>query len=68
MKNQLKYRFVLLALVSVCFVLIGFQNIYGQDNNKNRVRLNADYFKVIDGEKYLDLKATARVDKYVWQG
>jgi hypothetical protein len=38
--------------------------IYAQDNTeKHRVRLKADYFKVIDGEQYIDIGAISKIEK-----
>ena len=63
MKIQLKFRFIFIALLSVILLSLSFQNLYAQDAKKNKLRLKADYFKIMDGESYLDIKATAKVDK-----
>jgi len=63
MNIQLKFRFIFIALLSVFLLSASFQNLYAQDAKKNKLRLKADYYKIMDGESYLDIKATAKVDK-----
>ena len=53
--------FFLFILVSLGLGTIE-NDLYAQ-NKKNRARINADYVKVIDSEHYLNIKASARVDK-----
>lgn len=48
--------------VAVCFSL-NTQELNAQSNNKNKLRINADYTKIMDGESFLNIKASARVDK-----
>jgi len=52
---------VLFILVSLGLGTAG-NDLYAQ-NKKNRARINADYIKVIGGEHYLNIKASARIDK-----
>jgi hypothetical protein len=40
-----------------------FEILNAQDAKKNSVRLKADYIKIMDGEIYLNIKATSRIDK-----
>jgi hypothetical protein len=63
MKNQLNFRAVFLAIISVFVLATSFQNLNAQSVKKNKLRIKAQYIHVMDGEAYLDLKATARVDK-----
>lgn len=58
MKNQLKFRTVFLVFLSVFIFTAGF----AQNEKKERVRLRAEYVKIMDGEIYFELKASARVD------
>ncbi|MGB5668303.1 MAG: hypothetical protein WBM53_15815 [Maribacter sp.] len=63
MKNKTKFRldfpgFLFLFLFTMCF-----QNLYAQDAEKNRIRLGADFVKIMDAENYLEIKATARIEK-----
>jgi len=63
MKTQIKYRFVLLAFLVVFSTNMAFQELYAQEVEKHRVRLKLDYIKVMEGDAYLDIKASARIDK-----
>ena len=62
MKNQFKNNFIYLALLGVFILATGFQKLYAQDAEKNRVRLKADYVKIMDGEVYFNIKAGAKID------
>jgi hypothetical protein len=44
-------------------IVFGFQNIYGQDAKKNKVRIKVDYVKIMDGEVFFDIKTSSRIDK-----
>ena len=63
MKNQLNFRLIFLAFISVVLLTTSFQNIYAQKAKKNKVRLKAQYVKIMDGEIYFDISATSRVKK-----
>lgn len=63
MNGQTKYRFLLLAFLGVLSINMAFQGLYAQEAEKNRVRLKLDYVKIMDGDAYLDIKASARIDK-----
>jgi hypothetical protein len=63
MKNQLKFRFIFLALVSVFFVATGFQNLNAQNTKKNKVRLKSNYVKIMDSLSYIDIAATSKIKK-----
>jgi hypothetical protein len=63
MKIQIKYRFVLLAFLGVFSLNMVFQSLYAQEVKKNRVRLKLDYIKVMESDAYLDIKASAKIDK-----
>lgn len=58
MKNQLKFRTVFLVFLSVFFITSGFS----QEVEKSKVRLKADYVKVMDGEVYFNINASAKVN------
>ncbi|MCK5400890.1 MAG: hypothetical protein KAJ28_04585 [Flavobacteriaceae bacterium] len=62
-KNQLNYRFIFLALISVFLISTGFQDLNAQAAKKNKIRLKADYVKIMDGESYLDITATSKIEK-----
>jgi len=63
MKNRFEVYFVFLAFLSVFLLTMGSQNLLAQDGEKNRIRISANYFKIMDGEAYFDIKASARIDK-----
>jgi len=63
MRNQLKFQSIFIALLSVFILIPGFQNLYAQSAKKNKVRIKAQYIKVMNGEAYLDIKATSKIKK-----
>ena len=56
------YKLSLVLLVGLFFTLIPGHEANAQQK-KERVRLNADYVKVTGKEHYLDIKASARIDR-----
>ena len=50
-----------LLFLSFFFLLTG--GAQGQSEKKARIRLTATYVNVIDHEQYLNIKASARVDR-----
>ena len=62
MKNQLKFRFIFLVILSV-LSLTSFQDVYAQKIKKSKVRLKAQYVKIMEGDIYIDISATSRVKK-----
>ncbi len=62
-KNQLNSRFIILALLGVFMFSTALNNLYAQKTKKNKVRLNVQYVKIMDGEIYFDIKASARIKK-----
>ena len=58
MKNQLKFRTIFLVFLSVFFITSGFS----QEVEKAKVRLKADYVKVMGGEVYFNINASAKVN------
>jgi hypothetical protein len=64
MKTTLKFRSVFFALTFYLIAIPVFQNINAQEKpEKNRLRLKVDYVKIMGGEIYFDIGATARIDK-----
>jgi len=63
MKNQLNFRIIFLALISVFVFTTSFYEVQAQNAKKNKVRLKAQYIKIMDGESYLDIKATSKINK-----
>ena len=62
-KNQFNFRFIILALLGVLIFSTASNNLYAQKTKKNKVRLNVQYVKIMDGEIYFDIKASARIKK-----
>ena len=63
MKNLLnKQLSTLILMISILFALFLSNEIVAQQK-KERIRLNADYIKVTGKEHYLDIKASARIDR-----
>ncbi|RLD28680.1 MAG: hypothetical protein DRI75_05900 [Bacteroidetes bacterium] len=63
MKNLLNYRFIFLLLVSIFLFSSSFQNLNAQNAKKNKVRLKADYVKIMNEEVYFNIRATSRIGK-----
>lgn len=63
MKNILKFRFIVLAFLGMFLYSASFSSLYGQDAKKNKLRIKADYFKIVDSISYLDIATTSRIDK-----
>lgn len=51
------------AVLLISFLFFGVAELVGQSQEKHRVRLKADYIKYMDARSYLDVKASARIDK-----
>jgi len=62
MKDRKKLYILSFVLLCVFLITSGFNDVYGQAK-KNKVRLKADYVKIMDGEIYLDIKATSKIEK-----
>jgi hypothetical protein len=62
MKNCKIISLMLLFILVSLGLGTAVNDLYAQ-NKKNRARINADYVKVIGGEHYLNIKASARIDK-----
>ena len=59
MKANIQFRSIVFLLLSVFLM----SSTYAQETKKERIRLNAGYVHVIDHEHYLNVKASARVDR-----
>jgi len=60
-KFKLINAFALLLIIS-SNLIFGVNDLYAQ-TKKNRARINADYVNVVGEEHYLNIKASARIDK-----
>ncbi|MCF6307085.1 MAG: hypothetical protein L3J09_03920 [Flavobacteriaceae bacterium] len=63
MKNHLTFKSIFLAIISVFVFATSFQTINAQSVKKNKLRIKGQYIHIMDGQAYLDLKTTAKVDK-----
>ncbi len=63
MRNQLKFKTSFLVILSLFLLMTGFQNLYAQNTKKNKVRIKAEYVKIMNGETYIDIKATSKIKK-----
>ena len=62
--NNLTSTYCMFLIVAfTTLITTSFNTIYGQDAEKHKVRLKADYFKVMNGENYIQIGAIARIDK-----
>ena len=62
-KNQMNIRFVFFAILGIFIFNIGSLSLYAQKVKKNKVRINVQYVKIMDGEIYFDIKASSKVKK-----
>jgi hypothetical protein len=62
MKNSVVFGGVFLAWISVFVCCFGFQKVHAQNSEKYTVRLRADYVKIVNGDAYLNIKATAKIE------
>jgi hypothetical protein len=62
MKKRATSRSAFLAWVGVLLLCIGSQNLFSQNEEKYRVRLRSDYVKIMEGDAYLNIKATAKIE------
>lgn len=63
MKGHKNTRFIILLLLAVFFSSTLTQNIYAQETKKNKIRLKAEYVKVMDDMSYLNISASAKINK-----
>jgi len=63
MKNRINFRYIFLAFLSVFVFASSFQNLNAQNAKKNKVRLKAQYIKIMGGESYIDITATSKIEK-----
>ncbi len=63
MKKHIKFRHIFLVLLNLILVSGMFQDLYAQKTKKNKIRLKADYVKMMEGEIYLNISAGAKIKK-----
>ncbi len=62
-KNILNFRYTILLVLGVLIFNSASNSLYAQKTKKDRIRLNIQYVKIMDGEIYFDIKASARIKK-----
>ena len=62
-KNQLNFRYIILLILGVLIFYSASNSLYAQKTKKDRIRLNVQYVKIMDGEIHFDIKASARIKK-----
>lgn len=62
MKNYQNVKLLIVAIIGVLFFLGGSQHVFGQ-NKKNKIRINVDYVKLNNKEHFINIKASARIDR-----
>jgi len=60
---KMNSRLLLFVIISAFIFNIGSPDLYAQKAKKNKARLNVQYVKIMDGEIYFDIKASARIKK-----
>ena len=60
---KINSRLFLFVIISAFIFNIGSPGLYAQKAKKNKARLNVQYVKIMDGEIYFDIKASARIKK-----
>lgn len=63
MKKHIKIHHIFLVLLNLILVSGMFQDLYAQKAKKNKIRLKADYVKMMEGKIYLNISAGAKIKK-----
>ena len=63
MKGPMNIRFIFLVVLGVFLSSTVLHNVYAQGAKKNKVRLKAEYVKIIDDASYLEIKASSKINK-----
>ncbi len=63
MKDPIIFRLGFLALIYMFLFNLNHNAVWAQDVKKNKLRISADYVKIMDGESYVNIKASSRIEK-----
>jgi hypothetical protein len=63
MKNPIIFRLGFLVLIYLFLFNSNHYEVWAQDVKKNKLRISADYVKIMDGESYINIKASSRINK-----
>ena len=50
-------------ILGITLSTLSSQDAYSQDVEKNRIRIKADYFKVMNSDSYFDISASTKIEK-----
>jgi len=63
MKYSIHIKHMFLIFLSATLFTATFNKIYSQENEKHKIRLKADYFKIMNGENYINIGAISKIKK-----
>lgn len=63
MKSKYRLYNILLVFLGLFLVTAVSHRAFAQNVKKNRVRLKVDYIKIMDGEAFLNIKASSKIEK-----
>ena len=63
MKNTINFLMIASAILCMFFFSLFSNTLNAQNTKKNRVRLNVQYIKIMNGDIYFNIKASARIKK-----
>lgn len=63
MRRHLISHIIIIVLIGISFVGLGLNKAIAQESTQIKVRIKADYVKVMDEGSYLDISTSARIDK-----
>ena len=63
MKKSISIKYIFLILIYVALFTATLNKTYSQDTAKHKVRLKADYFKIMNGDNYIDIGAISKIKK-----
>ena len=62
MKKYQNFRLLFVAILGIVLVFSSTHKVLAQ-NKKNKIRINAEYVNVLNKEQFLNIKASARINK-----
>ena len=63
MNKLINIRFIFLVVLGVFIFTMSTPQLFAQKEKKNKARINIEYVKIMDGEIYFNIKASARIKK-----
>ncbi len=62
MKNYQNFRLLFVAILGIVLLFSSTHQVLAQ-NKKNKIRINAEFINVLNKEQFLNIKASARINK-----